>query len=104
MIKKTIDGLFIGTRYGVFAMSALGVIGSIILFFVNIELGFSSAILCIAALALCIALFLILMPKKIRKRKAVVAGICLLLAFTITGITYFTNGGFPHMNLIFISI
>lgn len=102
-MEKTINGLFIGTKYGVLGLSSVGILGSIILFFANMAIGMSSAILCIAALALCIALVIILMPKKMTIKESVIAVACLVVAFAITGIVYYSNGGFPHMNLLFIT-
>lgn len=98
---KTIDGLFTGTRFGVLGLAALGIAGSVILFFANIGLGILPALLCVAAFALCAALVLLLMPGKMTKKRAVAAAVGLVLAFAIAGITYYTNGGFPQMNLLF---
>lgn len=101
---KTIDGLFIGIRFGVLGLAALGIAGSVILFFANISLGLLSALLCVAAFALCAALVLLLMPGQMTKKRAAAAAVGLVLAFAIAGITYYTNGGFPQMNLLFTAI
>lgn len=107
-IFKIIDGLFIGTRYGVLGMSILGVLASIVLFFVNISMGFSALIVFVATLALSLSLILILAPSSIvkgkytNKRRYVVGGILSVLALGIMGFTYLSTGGFPELNLIFV--
>lgn len=102
-MEKTIRGLFIGTKYGVLGLSALGIAGSVILFFMNVGIGMASAALCLAVLALCIGLVLILIPKEMTRRELIISVACLIIAFAITGIIYYSNGGFPHMNLLFIT-
>ena len=103
-MNKTINGLFVGTRFGVLCLAALGIIASVVLFFLNLGIGFSSAVLCIAALALCIALVSLLIPKAMTKKRGIIATACLIAAFAIVAVTYYSNGGFPHMNLLFTAI
>lgn len=106
-ILKIIDGLFIGTRYGVLGMSILGVLASIVLFFVNITMGFSASMVFVATLALSLSLILFLVPSSVmkgkytNKRRYIVGGILSVLALGIMGFTYLSIGGFPELNLIF---
>ncbi|MGX7197315.1 hypothetical protein [Enterococcus olivae] len=106
-IFKIIDGLFIGTRYGVLGMSILGVLASIVLFFVNISMGFSALMVFVATLALSLSLIVFLVPSSVmkgkytNKRRYIVGGILSVLALGIMGFTYLSTGGFPELNLIF---
>ncbi|MCH4168882.1 MAG: hypothetical protein LKF42_06500 [Streptococcaceae bacterium] len=105
---KVIDGLFIGTRYGVWGISLLGIIASIILIFFNIGMGLGAAMVFIAALVLSVGLTMLLLPAsfikgKLAGNKRYIAGsVFMVLAFVIMGITYFSNGGFPDVNLLFV--
>lgn len=106
MLTKTIDGLFIGTRYGVWALGVLGIIGSIVLTFVNFSMGIPSALTCVGALFLSIAVALALLPKQLVKgelleKRFMIVAVASILAIAIVGIIYFTNGGFPELNLLF---
>ena len=67
--------MVIGTKYLAWAIGLIGIVDSVILFFANLSMGFASAMLFIAAL---------------------------LLSVAIMGITYFANGGFPALNLLFV--
>lgn len=40
---KCIDGLLVGTKFLAWVIGVVGIIGSIVLFFANISLGFASA-------------------------------------------------------------
>ena len=108
LLLKTIDGLFAGTRYGVWVLSVLGLAGSIILTFVNLSVGAAAFFICIASFLLSMALTLGLLPSALvkndflKKKRFLAAGIALSLAIVITGIAYFTQGGFPDMNLLFM--
>ncbi|MGN0313762.1 MAG: hypothetical protein ACI4EG_03105 [Fusicatenibacter sp.] len=59
---ESIDGLLAGTKYLVWAIGLVGIVGSVILFFVNLSLGFSSAMFFFATLLLSIAVVLLLLP------------------------------------------
>lgn len=105
----TIDGLFIGTRYLSWGIALVGIVGSIVLFFVNLSLGISSAMVFVAAFLLAVGVTLLLLPKAFAKgllsnakMRYIVGGAALLLATVIMGITYFVSGGFPELNLLFI--
>lgn len=106
MLIKTIDGLFVGTRYGVWVLGILGIVGSVILILVNFTLGFPSTLLCVGALCLSITVATALFPKQLIKgslleKRFILATITGVIAIAIVGIVYFTNGGFPELNLIF---
>lgn len=112
MLTKTIDGLFIGTRYLVWVLGILGIVGSVILAAANISLGMSSVFVFIGTLLLSITLSLLLMPDALVKQKIlpealmskrfVISAVSAVLAAAVVGIIYFTNGGFPSLNLLFI--
>ena len=105
---KTIDGLLVGTKYLAWAIGLIGIVGSVILFFANLSMGFASAMVFIAALLLSIAVTLLLLPKQLAKGKLgsnkrfVIGAVALILAVAVIGITYFANGGFPALNLLFV--
>lgn len=106
---ETIDGLLAGTKYLAWAIALVGIVGSIVLFFANLSLGFASAIVFVAALLLSIAVTLMLLPEKLAKgkladqHKRMITGcVLLVLAAAIMGVTYFACGGFPALNLIFV--
>lgn len=104
---ESIDGLFIGTRYLVWVLGVLGMIGSVLLFFVNIPLGFASAAVFLATFFLSIGVTLLLIPKKLSKgklegnKKSMIGIIALIIALVIMGLVWFINGGFPAINLLF---
>ena len=104
---KLIDGLLIGTKYLAWGIGVAGIIGSIVLFFANISLGFASAAVFIAALFLSIAVTLLLWPKQIAKGifagkvKYIIGAIAFVIAVVVIAIVYFSNGGFPALNLLF---
>lgn len=110
MIGTIIDGIFKVTRYGVFGIAVLGILASVIMIFTNFALGFSSVLISVALLLVSIALTMLLMPKAIFKeyeldtKKIVISVVLLVIAAAIAGITYFVTGGFPALNLIFMSI
>lgn len=106
---ESIDGLLVGTKYLCWAIGLVGTIGSAILFFCNLSLGFSSAMVFIAALLLSVAVTLMLLPEKLakgklanKKKRMIVGCVLLVLAAAVMGIIYFTCGGFPELNLLFI--
>lgn len=106
---ETIDGLLTGTKYLAWVIALVGMVGSVILFFVNLSLGFASAMVFAAALLLSIAVTLMLLPEKFAKgkladqRKRMSVGcVLLVLAAAVMGVIYFSCGGFPALNLIFI--
>lgn len=47
MLLKVIDGLFVGTRYGVWLLGVLGIIGSVILAVANVGAGISAMLVCV---------------------------------------------------------
>lgn len=104
---KSIDGLLVGTRYLAWAIALLGIVGSVILFFANISLGFGSAAVFIATIFLAIGVTLLLLPKQLAKgklegnKKYIVGAVSVVLAAVVIGIVFVTNGGFPAVNLIF---
>lgn len=103
-----IDGLLAGTKYLVWAIGLVGILGSVILFFANLPLGLSSAMVFVAALLLSVGVTLLLLPKQLIKgklagsKRLVLGGAALILAVAIMGIIYFTVGGFPVLNLLFV--
>ncbi|MGM9602713.1 MAG: hypothetical protein ACI3W5_14165 [Faecousia sp.] len=105
---ESIDGLLVGTKYLAWAIGLVGIVGSVILFFANLSMGFASAMVFIAALLLSVAVTLLLLPKKLAKgklasnKRIVIGSVALALAVAIMGITYFSNGGFPALNLLFV--
>lgn len=110
MLFKTIDGLFLGMKYGVWGLSLLGVIASAGLFFVNIGMGLGAMMVFIATLALSFSLGLLLLPNKlvqtqtrlIHTNRYVASGALAVIALVVMGVTYFTSGGFPELNLFFL--
>lgn len=105
---ESIDGLFIGTKYLVWAIGLVGIVGSVILFLANLSMGFASAMVFIAALLLSIAVTLLLLPTQLAKgkladkKRVVIGSVALVLAVAVMGIIYFANGGFPALNLLFL--
>ena len=104
-----IGGLLASTKYLAWAIAMVGIVGSVILFFVNLPLGIASAMVFAAALLLSVAVTVMLLPEKLAKgkladqrKRMVVGGVLLVLATIIMGITYFACGGFPVLNLLFI--
>ena len=112
MIFEVIDYLFIFTGYLVWAMGLFGLVGSVVLALFNISMGLPAVLLCVAAFLLSVAVVLLLIPEKFNKKlptklfekRYVIAIITLVVATAMTGIVYFTNGGFPALNLIFMTI
>ena len=103
----TTDGLLAGTRYLAWGIALLGILGSVVLFFANLSLGFASAAVFIASFFLAIGVVLLLLPKQLAKgklegtKKYIVGAAALVIAVMIMGIVWFSNGGFPAINLIF---
>lgn len=101
------DGLLSGTRYLAWGIAVLGIIGSVVLFFANLSLGFASAAVFLASFFLAIGVVLLLMPKQLAKgklegtKKYIIGAVALIIALVIMGIVWFSNGGFPAINLIF---
>ena len=108
LILECIDKLLVGTKYLSWGIGVVGILGSIVLFFANLSLGFASAAVFIAAFFLFIAVALLLLPKQIisdgavRKITNIAGGIALAIAIAVMGITYAACGGFPKLNLLFI--
>lgn len=105
---ELIDGLLVGTKYLAWAIGLLGIACSVILFFSNLSLGLASAMVFLAALLLSVAVTLLLLPGKLARgtlagsRRTVIGAAALALAVAVMGITYFANGGFPPLNLLFV--
>lgn len=105
---ESIDGLLVGTKYLAWAIALVGILGSVVLFIANLSLGFGSAVVFIASFLLAVGVTLLLLPKKLEKGKLegktknIVGAVACVLAAVIMGIVYFTNGGFPELNLIFV--
>lgn len=105
---ETIDYLFVGTRYGCWAIGILGIAASLVLAVANLGMGFGAVFIFVSTLLLSIALTLLLAPRKLfekrlsSKKRYIISGVCLAIALVVTGIVYFTSGGFPELNLLFI--
>lgn len=105
---ESIDGLLVGTKYLAWAIALVGILGSVVLFVANLSLGFGSAVVFIASFLLAVGVTLLLLPEKLAKgklegnKKNIVGVVACVLAAAIMGIVYFTNGGFPELNLIFV--
>lgn len=104
---KTIDGLLAGTKHLVWGIAVVGIIGSIILFFTNISLGFTSAAVFCATLLLSIGVTLLLLPQVLAKKmpegreRYIIGTAAVVIAAAVMGIIYLSAGGFPAVNLIF---
>ena len=111
-LSDVINGLFIGTRYLVWGIGMVGIPVSIILLIANIAGGIGAIGLMIAALLLSVAIALMLMPnslvdklpKGLQEKRFFVGAVVVIIAAAIAGITYFTNSGFPSLNLLFMKI
>lgn len=105
---KTIDGLLIGTKYLAWGIGLIGMIGSVVLFFANLSLGFASAAVFIAAFLLSVAVTLLLLPKQLvkgifaGKARYIIGGVSLVIAVAVMGVVYASCGGFPALNLLFV--
>ncbi|MBS7578191.1 MULTISPECIES: hypothetical protein [unclassified Enterococcus] len=105
---KVIDGLFVGTRYGIWGISLLGVIASIILVFFNIGMGLGAVSVLLSALALSVGLVILLLPayftkgKMIGNKRYITGSVFTAVAILVMGLTYFLNSGFPDLNLLFL--
>ena len=105
---ECIDGLLVGTKYLAWAIALVGIVGSVVLFIANLSLGMGSAVVFLASFLLSVGVTLLLLPKKLAKgklegkKKNIVGAVACVFAAVIMGIVYFTNGGFPELNLIFI--
>ena len=99
-----IDGLFFGSKYLVWGLSLLGILGSLILLFINISLGFASAAVFIATFFLALGVTILLLPKKLVQvnKRYIIGAISLAIALGVIGVVYVTNGGFAQIDLIFI--
>lgn len=108
MLLKTIDGLFVGTRYGAWGLGVLGIVGSIILVLANFTNGLASMMLFVAALSLSLGVSLILLPKwfikgdLLQSKRFIIGGVAITIAAIVAGAIYFINGGFPPINLLFV--
>lgn len=104
---KTIDGLLGGTKYLAWGLALLGIAGSVVLFFANLELGFGTAAVFVATLFLSVGVTLLLWPKPLVKGKPesksryIIGAISVVIAVAVVGVVYMSAGGFPAVNLIF---
>lgn len=105
---ESIDGLLVGTKYLAWIIALICIPVSAVLFFANLSLGLSSAMVCVAALLLAVGVTLLLLPEKLVKGKLagknrnIIGIVAVVVAAAIMGITYFSAGGFPELNLLFI--
>lgn len=106
-----IDGLLIGTKYLAWAIALVGILGSVVLFVANLSLGLGSAVVFLAAFFLAVGVTVALFPEKLAtgkfeklagNKKYAVGGILCVIAAVIMGIVYYSNGGFPELNLLFV--
>lgn len=103
-----IDGLLVGTKYLTWGIALAGIFGSVILLFANLSMGSGAVMVFVAAFLLSVGVTLLLMPKQLAKgklesnRRFAAGGVAVSLAVIVMGITYFANGGFPALNLLFI--
>ena len=112
ILSDVINWLFIGTRYLVWAMGLIGVPLSIILLVANIGGGIGAMGLMVATLLLSIALTLMLMPNSLveklpeglQEKRFLIGIVAVIVAAAFAGIVYFTAGGFPSLNLLFMQI
>lgn len=104
---KTVDGLLVGTKYLAWGLALLGIVGSVVLFFANLGLGFGTAAVFIATLFLSVGVTLLLLPKPLAKGKLeskskyVIGAISVVIAVAVMGVVYMSAGDFPAVNLIF---
>lgn len=105
---KTVDGLLAGTKYLAWGLALLGIVGSVVLFFANLGLGFGTAAVFLATLFLSVGVTLLLLPKPLAKGKLegqsryIVGAISIVIAVAVMGVVYMSAGGFPAVNLIFV--
>lgn len=106
-----IDGLLVGTKYLAWAIALVGIFGSVVLFVANLSLGLGSAVVFIASFLLSVSVTVALFPEKLAtgkleklagSKKYVVGVVLCVIAAAIMGIVYFSNGGFPELNLLFV--
>lgn len=104
---KTVDGLLVGTKYLACGLALLGIVGSVVLFFANLGLGFGTAAVFIATLFLAVGATLLLLPKPLAKGKLegksryIVGAVSVVISVAVMGVVYMIAGGFPAVNLIF---
>lgn len=108
MLFKSIDGLLMGTKYLAWAIGLIGIVGSVILFFVNIPLGLEAAAVFIASFFLSIAVTLLLLPARLAKgrlegiKRYLIGATSCILALVIMFSVWNISGGFPVLNMIFV--
>ena len=96
-----------GTRYLAWAIGIAGVIASVFLIAANLPLGISSAVVFAASLLLAVGVSLVLLPGQLAvgflngRWRYIVGAIALLAAVVVMGIVWFTNNGFPPVDLVF---
>ena len=105
---ESIDGLLVVTKYLAWGIALVCIPVAAILLFANLSLSLASVMVCAAALLLAVGVTLLLLPEKFAKGKLagknrnIIGALAVVLAAAIMGITYFTAGGFPELNLLFI--
>lgn len=112
ILSDVINGLFIGLRYLVWGLGVVGIPVSIILLIANIAGGIGGIGIMLALLLLSGALALLLMPNSLveklpdvlQEKRYFIGAIAVIIAALLAGIVYFTVGGFPSLNLLFIQV
>lgn len=107
-LLKTIDGLLVGTKYLAWAIALVGIPVSAVLVVANLAAGFAAVMVCLAAFLLSVGVTLLLLPKQLAKgilgskKRMVIGAVVVVLAGVIMGISYFSAGAFPELNLLFV--
>ena len=107
-IFRIIGGIFTCTHWGVWAMAVVSLPVSIVLMLSNMANGTASVTICLAAMLLAAAVALITLPQQMIKdrmleyRRFVIGFIFLAVAVIMAGVVYFTCGGFPPLDRLFI--
>lgn len=105
---ESIDAILTATRYLVWGIGLIGVPASAALALVNLPLGMPSFLIFASTLFLSAAIVFLLVPKRLSEGilgspfRLVAGGIALLAAILIMGSVYYTLGGFPVLDLVFI--
>lgn len=107
---EAVDGLLVGATYLAWSIALVCIPITAILFFANLSLGLTSAMVCVAAFLLAVGVTLLLLPEKLakkgflsdKKKRCMVGVVAVVLAVAVMGITYFSVGAFPMLNLLFM--
>lgn len=108
-LSDSIDGLLDGTRYLAWGIALICIPVSVVLFFANLSLGLASVMVCIAAFLAAVGVAVLLLPKKLakgfltdKKKRYIIGTVSIIVAVAVMGITYFSVGDFPALNLLFV--